>query len=207
MLLKVGKYVVLIIAAGLIAYNSVYIKKLSELRSAEVKPFNAKEYARDYLYKKLPSSAGKAIEINELLAQLETNPLSAFSKYSHSLSEGDSKYFLVSGTGTIAEISDEYIFLKSKTAANVKIATEYIVGNTARDASGLISMDEFGNSMDINTVSEEINKLIKTEIIPPVKAKAKKGDLIAFKGCIELSKSDVKLDNIEIIPVFLTIKN
>ena len=207
MLKKAGKYIFWIVLIAVVGYNSVYIKKLNEVKAAETKAFNAKDYARDYLYKKLPALYNKAPDMEQLIAALKANPSSAFTTYSHSLNKGETGYFLVAGEGEVTRIDDSNTFIKLKGGSSVKLATEYIFGNTVRDAAGLISMDEFTNSMDINNVSEEINKLIKTEVLPPFKEKVKKGDLVQFKGCIEMNQSSLKLEDIEIVPVALTIKN
>ncbi|MBC7915503.1 MAG: DUF2291 family protein [Pyrinomonadaceae bacterium] len=206
MLKKTVKYFLWIVAIAFLAYHSIYIKKLSSVKAAEVKAFDGKEYAKNYLDKKLPDLYANAPEINTLIALLKENPSKAFADHSNSLNKGDVAYFLVSGEAEIIKIDDVNVYLKSTTGTGIKLATEYIFGNTIRDASGLISMDEFSNSMDINTVSEEINKLIKSQVIPPFKAEAKKGDVVSFKGCIELNQTALKLDEIEVLPVYLTIK-
>ena len=61
--------------------------------------------------------------------------------------------------------------------------------------------------MDLNNVSEEINKLIKAEIVGPFTAKVQKGDSISFLGGIELSQSNPKTDNMEIVPLQLEINS
>ena len=200
------KYLGWLIVVIVIAYNSVYVQKLSEVKAAEVKPFDAKSYARDYLFKKLPATYGKVPRLDVLLAELNSNPTEAFKKYANSQNGGDIGYFMAAGEGKIINIDESIVSLQTK-AGPVSLATEYIFGNTVRDAPGLISIGEFSNSMDLNNVSEEINKLIKTEIVPPFKKKAQKGDSVSFVGCFELNKSALSLEKIEVIPVSLTLKN
>jgi predicted lipoprotein len=89
----------------------------------------------------------------------------------------------------------------------IKLATQYIFGNTARDCSGLISINDFSNTMDLNNVSEEINKLIRAEIVTPFKATVKEGDVVSFVGAIELSQSKPKTEALEIIPLQLEINS
>jgi predicted lipoprotein len=61
--------------------------------------------------------------------------------------------------------------------------------------------------MDLNNVSEAINKLIKTEIVAPFVAKVQKGATVSFIGGIELSQSNVKKENLEIVPLQLEINS
>ncbi len=207
MLKKVIKYSLGIIVICFVAYNAVYIKKLNEVKVTENKLFDAKAYAHNYLYKKLPVALNNTIQIDKLLAHIRTNAANAFKTYSHGQNIGDVGYFLVGGQGQIVNIDDNDVLVKSDNGLVIKLAIQYIFGNAVRDAPGLISMNEFNNTMDMNNISGEINKIIKNEIVPPFIVKAKKGDKVAYKGCIELNQSALKLQNIEVIPVFLKIEN
>jgi hypothetical protein len=59
--------------------------------------------------------------------------------------------------------------------------------------------------MDFNNVSAEINKIIRTKVLPSFKANAKKGIAIRFVGAIELNKEHLDLSHIEIVPVEVNI--
>ena len=205
------KYIITIVIIGLVAYNSVYFKKLDEVKAAgSAKQFDAVAYARNYLNNKLPAALNNAIEINTLTALLKTEPQKTFEKYSHALGIGNIRYFLVKGQGEITNIEDDAtsVLVKNDTTGQVvKIATEYVFGNAIRDASGLININEFNNTMDFNNVSAEINKIVRTEVLPPFKAQAKKGDRMDFTGAIELNQVHLKLDNIEVVPITLKIVN
>jgi predicted lipoprotein len=88
---------------------------------------------------------------------------------------------------------------------NITIATEYIFGNAVRDATGMININEFNNTMDFNNVSAEINKIIREKVLPSFKANIQNGDRIEFVGAIELNKEHLDLSNIEVIPVRVTV--
>jgi hypothetical protein len=196
------RYALVFVLISFLFYNSVYIKKLSEYKTAETKPFDAAAYAREYVFKKFPAAAGQAVEIGTLVNVLKSNPDQAFKTYSHAQGPGDARYFMVKGQGEVIKISESHVFIKSS-LTEVKIATEYILGSAARDGSGIISISEFDNTMALNDVSEAINSIIRKEILPSFEAKVKKGDNISFVGCIELSQSHPATDNIEIIPLIL----
>jgi hypothetical protein len=59
--------------------------------------------------------------------------------------------------------------------------------------------------MDFNTVSSEINKIVRTEVLPPFKAMVKNGDSIQFAGALELNKAHLNVEDMEVIPVQLKI--
>ncbi|MEJ6979891.1 DUF2291 domain-containing protein [Pedobacter sp. P351] len=207
MLKKSIGYALGLILVGLVAYNSVYIKKESDFNAGEKKAFDAKAYAREYLFQKVPKSVNKAVDITKFLSDFKSDPKQVY-KYSQGKSADNVSYFLVKGRGDVTKTDESNVFINAGTEnAEVKLATEYIFGNAARDGSGLISINDFDNTMDLNDLSEEINKLIKTEILPPFKSKVKKGDKIEFLGVIELDEAMPKPENFEIIPLKLSISN
>lgn len=206
MLKRIFKYFIGIVLLGILIYNSIYIKKLSDNQASAVKAFDAKSFAREYLFKKIPASKSKAIPVFKLLSDLKENSINAFKNYSNSQNAGDLRYFFVQGEGEILKIDEDHVVLKSRdTASEIKISTQFIFGNAARDGSGLISINDFNNTMDLNNVSEEINKLIRTEILPPFNAKIRKGDMVDFTGCIAINQSDFEIADIEMIPLTLQI--
>ena len=203
------RYLLFVAVFALLAYNSVYFRKLDEVKAGAV-AFDAAGYAEDFWGKKLIPGLSKAVDLNALTAQLKTEKDKAFEQYSHALGIGNIRYFLVKGQGIVADVSENEVSVKligaGEGAGNVRIATEYIFGNAVRDASGAIDINAFTNSMDFNNVSAEINELIREKVVPPFKSKVKKGDRVTFHGAIELNREHLQLNNIEIIPVSLQIE-
>ncbi len=211
MLRKVVKYLLFFIAILFVAYHSVYFKNLDEVKSvAASAKFDAAAYARNYLDKKLRPGLEKAIEINRLRTLLQNSPEQTFETYSNALGIGNIRFFLVKGLGVITDLDEDKATLLAKDDSSeqkVILATEFVFGNAIRDASGLININEFNNTMDFNNVSAEINRIIRNEVLPPFKNAVRKGDTIQFTGAIELNKIHLKLDNIEVIPIQLQIIN
>ncbi len=208
MLQKIIKYFLIILFFGLLLYNAVYFKKISEMQVSKIETvFDAKAYAKTYLLEKIPAAKKEAVAFENLLSALNKDSKKAFKDFSHFQNEGDVKYFFVKGEGKVTNIDEEFVTLKIASGEEIKLAIQYIFGNTSRDCSGLISIDDFSNTMDLNNVSEEINKLIKAEIVTPFTAKVQKGDSISFLGGIELSQSNPKTDKLEIVPLQLEINS
>ena len=99
------KYLISILIIGIIGYNSVYFKKISELKAAE-KSFDATAYATDLINNKIRPVLNKAIALNSLVKQVTVAPAPIFKKYGHSLTIGSAKFFMVKGTGKIISIDD-----------------------------------------------------------------------------------------------------
>jgi predicted lipoprotein len=209
MLQKIIKYFLIILFFGLLLYNAVYFKKISEMQVSKIEAvFDAKAYAKTYLLEKIPAAKKEAVEVSDLLSVLNKDSKKAFTDFSHFQNEGDMKYFFVKGEGKVTNIDEEFVTIKNTTSGTeIELAIQYIFGNTSRDCSGIISIDDFSNTMDLNNVSEEINKLIKSEIVSPFTEKVQKGDTVSFLGGIELSQSNPKTDKIEIVPLQLEINS
>jgi predicted lipoprotein len=208
--LKKGlKYTIAIVALIIVAYNSVYFKKLDEVKARGSKSFDAKAYATKYFKNKLTPALAKATDINQLVKLVQTDKENSFDKYSHALGIGNLRYFLVKGEGEITSINENDVSLLTKTDSTdrtLKITTEFVYGNAIRDASGIININEFGNTMDFNNVSEEINNIVRTQVVPPFKASVRKGDKVQFYGAIELNRKHQDVDNIEVVPIELKIQ-
>jgi len=84
-------------------------------------------------------------------------------------------------------------------------ATEYIYGNAVRDASGLVDIKDFTNTTDLNNISEQLNKTIRLEVLPPFKKQVKQGNKIEVVAAVELNKAHINFNDLELIPVRLKI--
>jgi predicted lipoprotein len=201
------KCAILAAAIALVGYNSIYIRKLSDVQNAvKAETFDAKAYAQNFLKDTLPAHPDKAIDL-PLLSQTLTNDAAKGFSWSHAQNNGNNRFFLVKASGRITKIDSEYVYLDVQgVSQKVILAIRYIIGTAARDGSGLISVDEFTTTMDLNTVSEELNRLIRNELIPPFIAAAKPGQEIQFTGGLELQRNSPVPDTLEITPMILTIQ-
>ncbi|QHT70661.1 DUF2291 domain-containing protein [Rhodocytophaga rosea] len=204
---KAIKYIVAGMVFLIVVYNSVYFKSLSEVKAAAVSgAFDARSYALNFWNEQLMPGLSKAVEVSQLITQLERDKENAFNTHSHALGIGNIRYFLVKGEGKVTAINENDITVviqPDSSQRTIKIATEFIYGNAVRDALGVIKMNEFSNTTDLNSVSEEINKKIRSEVLPPFKDRVQKGQLIQFTGAIELNQRYVNMSEIEVIPVTL----
>jgi predicted lipoprotein len=204
---KIIKYAAGIFLLIIVAYNSVYFRKLDEVKASSSK-FDAKNFARNYFDNKLMPSLPDAVEINQLLSLLQINKEQTFEKYGHALGIGNIRYFLVKGEGQVTSINENDVIVLAKADSNqksIRIATEFVFGNAIRDASGRIDINEFANTMDFNNVSAEINKIVRAEVLPAFKKSVVKEDTVQFAGALELNKEHLNVGDIEIIPVELKI--
>lgn len=205
------KYILGLAILFFVGYHSFYFKKLDEFRlAASPGKFNAPEFSNKIWKEQMGNAIANAIELRTLDSLLQSDPQSAFSNNSNSLSIGNYRYFLVKTNGVIDSVNEDDIVLDVQLThgpAKVSIATEFIYGNAIRDASKLVEVKDFTNSKDLNDISAELNKIVKKKVVPPFKSTAKKGDRVEVVGAIEINKEHIRLEGIEFIPVQLKFIN
>jgi predicted lipoprotein len=206
---KTFRYLLFLLVIAFVAYNSVYFKKLDEVK-AGTDLFNGRKFAANFWSQKLTPALAAAPDAALLFDLLKTDSDQAFSKYGKSMSIGNIKYFLVNGRGIVRSVEENQVIVDVNTKAGSKrvvLATEYIFGNAVRDASGQIDINDFGNSSDLNAISAELNQIIRNKVLPSFLAKVKNGDEITFSGALELNQKYPDLAKIEIIPIRLSIND
>lgn len=202
------KYLLLIVVIGLVAYKSVYVKKLSKMTVATDEKFDAVIFSKKLWEERLSAKLGSTVQLATFIKAAQSNPADAFSKYTNAIGIGNYRYALLKVEGIVTDINEDDITLQVKlddSLMAVKLATEFIYGNAIRDASGLVDVKDFPNTMDLNNISEELNKMVRKTVLPPFKAAVKKGDKILVTGAIEIHKEHIKWNELEIIPVQLQI--
>jgi len=202
------KYLLLIVVIGLVAYKSVYVKKLSEMKAVTDEKFDADAFSKKLWEEKLPARISDAVDLSIFIKDVQSNPADAFSKYTNALGIGNYRYALIKTEGIVTDVNEDDIILQIKLGDSLmttKLATEFIYGNAIRDASGLVDVKDFPNTMDLNNISEELNKMVRKTVLPPFKSAVKKGDKVLVTGAIEIHKEHIKWNELEIIPVRLQI--
>src|SRR5688572_3052983 len=206
---KVIKYLLSILLIAFLGYNSMYFRKLDDVKTeSSANVFNASTFARSFYDNKLLLSVDSAVDLSTLISLLRSEPEQAFKQYSRALAIGNIRYFLVRGEGTITSIGEYATMVElngQSTKTNVNIATEFVYGNAIRDASGLLNLNDFSNTADFNSISESINNIIRKEVLPPFVAAAKEGTAVKFAGAIELNQKYVDVESIEVVPIRLSV--
>jgi len=199
---KFLKYGLLAVVIVLLGYNSIYIKKLSEVQIITGK-FDAKTFAQKLWDEKLPAKLDSAVDISALKSALDSNSDVAFSIYTHALAIGNYRYALIKAIAIVDAVNEDNVAITilSSTSFKATLVTEFVYGNTLRDASNLVDLKEFPNTSDLNSISEELNKLIRQKIVPSFKSSLKPGNKIEITGAVELNKEHIHFDDLEIVPV------
>ncbi|GAB3525594.1 DUF2291 family protein [Emticicia fontis] len=195
--MKKGIFIVILLILG---YNSVYFKKLSEVRKQKQTSFDFKIFADSLYYQGILKST-HAVELSQLMASLQSNQDSTFKAYGNRLGIGNSAYFMVKGEGKVLEKQDDGLKVMTDDNTVFSIDTKYIFGNAIRDASGLVKLTDFKTNADFNKLSEALNTIIREKAIPEDLKNINIGDKIVVTGATKLNKGKDKQSTLSILPV------
>jgi predicted lipoprotein len=206
---KLVKYLVVIAVIGLLGYKSVYFKKLSEVKAAGSENFDAVSFVKKLWDEKMNAKIDNAVELPVLIKAIATDKEAALNKYTNAMGIGNYRYAIVKAQGIVVALNEDEVELVinlGDSSIHTILATEYIYGNAIRDASALLEVKDFPNSADLNSISEELNSIVRKEILPPFKTSVKKGNTINITAAIELNKQHIKWAGLELIPLRLEMK-
>ncbi len=192
------------VIAALLLYNSVYIRKLDAKPAAVSATALPGDFAEQFWKNEFKVFLDSAVELTQLLSMLKTDPKEATTSFSKTQGIGNTAYFLVKGEGIITAVSTDDVLVALQPGddnAIVKINTGLYFGNAVRDVTGKISMGDFDNTMDYNTVSSTLNKIVQEQVIKPFKSKVVKGANIQFIACAEVNTAQPDTGMLNLLPV------
>lgn len=186
----------------LLLFFSLDIRKLDAYRTTQTNTsFDASAYAQEVWKNEIPVAARQSPDIGMVIRMLESDPDQAFEEMGRKLGISNTWYFMVKGEGVIDSVGSENLRITLSSGDRVALATGFIFGNTVRDGSGTVDIDDFVNMTDFNNVAVVLNKLVKEEVVPDLLRSAAPGKQIAFAGAFEIRADMIDVNSIRIIPV------
>jgi predicted lipoprotein len=191
---KVCKYAIVAAIIAFLMYHSIYFENLENIKEQQRREtFNAAEYARDFWDNQLFNVLGKAVDVKELIELFNTNMNEAIRRYGKAPGVSRIYAYLIRGNGKILTIAEDFLEVsirEPQTNPDIMIMSGfYIPGNAVRDASGLIDVSEFSDTMKFNEIGGEINKIVVKEVIRPfLNKKPQVGKTMRFFGATQVSQ-------------------
>lgn len=196
-------------------YLSIYFENLEDIKQQRRKgTFNAAEYARDFWDNQLFSVLDKAVDTKELIELLNKNMNEAIRRYGKAPGVSRAYAYLIKGNGKILTIGKDFLEVsirEPQTNPDIKITTGfYVPGNAVRDASGLIDVSDFSDTMKFNEISGEINKIVVKEVIKLfLDKKPQVGKTIRFFGATQVAQDTIEAEEfqlLEVVPIRLELE-
>ena len=156
--------------------------------------------------KVLPSIEEKAQDIAKILPEIRTDPETAGQKYGRR--EATNPYnYMVKGTGQVTEIHNQSqagTAMVEIPGLNEKVALQIgpvVRGTALRDATGIVSFNQFSNQLDYADVSKEMNlRALKTAFVS-IDPASLAGKTVTFFGALTFdphSKSPLLITPVKI---------
>ncbi|HYZ71724.1 MAG TPA: DUF2291 domain-containing protein [Chthoniobacterales bacterium] len=161
----------------------------------------------DGIWDKLgPTFDEKAQDVAKILPEIRASPDAAGEKYGRR--EATNPYnYMVKGTGKVAEINTESAAgtaIIEVPGLNEKVALQIgpvVRGTALRDATGLVSFNQFENQLDYADVSKEMNRRALKAAFSAAPASSLAGKTVTFYGAFTFdphSKSPVLITPVKI---------
>ena len=201
---------VLLVLAVFIGYQSVYFRRLSEMKKEGASAFDAVAFAQALWTGTVTASADSAQGYIELMDAVSREGAAALDRHSNALAIGNYRYAMVRAEGVVKSFSQEEILMEVPHADSVIqliVAMEYIYGNAIRDASRAVAVKDFPNTSDLNGIAEALNRIARTRVVPDFRKTLSIGDRIEVTGAVELHREHLNLSVMEIQPVRLKRKS
>lgn len=183
------KKIAILLIIGFLGYNSVYFKKISELKGESTSKVDFTKYADSLYYKGILKNEN-IISLENLQEKLNTNKEATFKDFGNRLSIGNSAYFMVKIAGQITAKNENGFSLKLDNGQVFTVDTKFIFGNAIRDASKLVKLTDFKTNAEFNKIAESLNKLIREDVLPAKLKDINVGDKIVGKGVLSQSKKE-----------------
>jgi predicted lipoprotein len=205
------RFVLLAVVVGLLyRYPLFRIVRLHEAKQQRSEQeFDPARFAQQFWEEQLLGAVGNTVDAITLMKAVREDPRSAKDRHGQSLGIGSVYCYFLRGNGYVVAINADSVDLSLTGAggeADVTIQTGLIFGNAIRDGSALIDVNQFPNSQDFNKISEAINAIVETRVLPPFKEQVNVGAKIEFAGCAEILDEALDLDPLRIVPIVLTIQ-
>lgn len=196
----------LLIVMAVLLYNSVYFESLDSRKMAQKEGgMEPSKFADDFFENKLETIPTYKAET--LMESLRSDFEATLSSKGRQLGISNNYYFMIDSKAVVKRIETENVVvnLLSRESDSLYIATDFIFGNAIREASGLVSIGDYQNTMDFNNISVAINDHVRSNIVKPFAEKIKLGDTLFFKGAVKVNSKEKQSSMLRVIPVKLII--
>ena len=150
--------------------------------------FDPTTFTEKFWPDRLAPAAARATEATALLSSLRRDPALAAKQFAHQAGIGGSGYYFLRGTGRVTAIERNRVLLELA-GATIALGTGPVFGNTVRDGTGLLNVNDCPGLAEFNALSAALNARVEKEILPALRARAQVGATLAFAGCAEAPES------------------
>ena len=148
----------------------------------------------------------QAVDLPVLLSALREDPKAARERFSHYVGLSNTHYYFVRGEGRLLQ-KEEFVLKLSLDGAKTDVVIEAapVFGNTVRDGSGLLDVNDFPNSQKFNLISAELNQRVET-VLNSLWDSLNGGETLRFLGCVEVINPETDHFPLTLVPVMVDVE-
>ena len=154
---------------------------------------------------RLQPSALQAPAAVTVLTALHADFRAGRARYAHPVGLGGLAYFYVSGEGRVIRRDGDQLLVALGDGAPgqpvVALQLGPVFGNTVRDGTGLLNVNDSPSLEAYNALAAELDRLVETRVLPVLREHAAIGTRIAFAGCAEAPEDAGDSTPLAIVPV------
>lgn len=148
----------------------------------------------------------RVVDADLFRAELKNNRKLLVDRYGSTLGIGAPYSMLLGGEFEVVAVGEELTHIRTAQGAEFDLRTNYIFGNTVREATAAFSIDDYENTMDFNLVSSELNRRIIEQVIAPQRDQLAVGVRLQVVGAIDLPQEGLPKGRFELIPLTLNLR-
>ena len=196
--------VVAVVVAAALSTKRVSTTEANDAAGAQ---FDATSYVEERWESEiLPAIVDGATDLVTVLDAIAADPVAAAETYGHAPGPNSAAGFAVTGTAvvgaldgsivpiTVEGVSDDFITVMQVGPA--------INGTALRDATGLVTFDEFLNQIEYQRVGTELNERVKDDPLGDIDVAALEGENVTFTGAFLQTTTGL----VSIVPVELEVE-
>lgn len=205
---KAIKYALISLMVVLVFWKGFYIRKLSDRNVTGASSFDAKALAKKIWEEQLPAKLDSALSIQEFLEKTNDRNPATLLRYTNSLSIGNIRHAILTAEGRVTELSEDgfllELILEGRTI-KLQVELEYVYGNSLRDASGFVRVEDHPISDELNNISENLNSIVREKLLLQMKKDLKEGQQIKLVAAVELNTAHFRPESFSFIPLRYTV--
>ncbi len=207
----------LVIAIGtlvlLYLFPLFHIVSLDDANKATAKATAAKfdpvKFVDTFWDSELLPSKSAAVDAATLVAKVKADPAKARQQHGRQVGLSQSYFYHVTGVGRVVSVEKNFIGLAiSPDSEKTEVILEagILFGNTVRDGTGLLDVNDFNNTQDFNAISTELNHRIEANVLPTLREIATVAAEVRFTGCVQVNDEDSDLQPLKVVPFIVEAK-
>jgi predicted lipoprotein len=172
------------------AFPLFHVVPLKSVGAAAPAAFDPATAAARFWQVDLPAAHARAADLAQVAPAIRANAERARIQFARAAGLGTA-YLYVRGNGKVVAREKNLLRLAPAGAETevVVIRLGPVFGNTVRDGTGLLDVNNFPGLQEFNTLSAELNALVEKSVLPALRDRALVGATVHFVGCAEAPES------------------